>query len=300
MTRPCSRPTGWWPPATWPAGPPTLTQLRIEHWQVAAEEGVAAARSPAGRPGRRPGLRPGALLLVRPVRAADPGARPPGARRRGGGGRRGARRGRKLRRPLRPGRPADRRAGLSPAPPAHGLPAPTGGRGVVGRGSAPSGAERRPVHRRSGRSGGPGPPGPGRRAAPSRRRSAAGLGQPRRRPPRSAGLGQRRARRWRGPGRRPPARRCGPPSSGSAIGRDLQAARRAARTSCRVTAGAQLAGCPGRQGPPPSPPRPGRAAPAEGSWAGGQETRPASWARPLAGDGLARGTSAVGSKLCQP
>ena len=58
--------------------------IRIEHWQVAAEAGVAAARSIAGRSLRRTVVRPRPVLLVRPVRHPLPGAREPAWRRRGG------------------------------------------------------------------------------------------------------------------------------------------------------------------------------------------------------------------------
>ena len=49
-------------------------QIRIEHWQVAAEAGVAAAAQPGGRPGRCPVLHADPVLLVRSVRHSPAGA----------------------------------------------------------------------------------------------------------------------------------------------------------------------------------------------------------------------------------
>ena len=86
-----SPPTGWWPPAIWPVGlAPARGDGADPHRALGGggREGEAAARVAAGRPARRPGLRPGSLLLVRPVRAADPDAGPARAPRRGGRGRR--------------------------------------------------------------------------------------------------------------------------------------------------------------------------------------------------------------------
>ena len=77
--------------------------IRIEHWQVAAEQeaGVAAARGlMAGREEAAP-FDPGPVLLVGPVRHPPPGAREPGWRRRGARHRGLARRG-QVRGALRP------------------------------------------------------------------------------------------------------------------------------------------------------------------------------------------------------
>ena len=51
--------------------------IRIEHWQVAAEAGVAARAQPGGRSLRRTVVRADPVLLVGPVRPPLPGAREP-------------------------------------------------------------------------------------------------------------------------------------------------------------------------------------------------------------------------------
>ena len=75
--------------------------IRIEHWQVAAEAGVAAARSLLAGRADAPAVLARAVFLVGPVRHPLPGAREPAGRRRGRDHRRVARGG-EVRRALRP------------------------------------------------------------------------------------------------------------------------------------------------------------------------------------------------------
>ena len=89
--------------------------IRIEHWQVAAEAGVAAARSLLAGRADAPAFTPVPVLLVRSVRHPPAGAGEPAWERRDPHRRRIAR-GREVRRAVRPGRTACARSWPSASP----------------------------------------------------------------------------------------------------------------------------------------------------------------------------------------
>ena len=108
--------------------------VRIEHWEVAANAGGAAARSSARGPRGRAVLHPDPVLLVRPVRHSHPGARQPRGRRRDGD-HRGVVRGGQVRRLVRPCRTLARGDGHRQAAPVDGLPTSTAERRQLRRGA---------------------------------------------------------------------------------------------------------------------------------------------------------------------
>ena len=116
--------------------PPPGEPVRVEHWTNAAEGGAAAARNLLAGSAAAAPYDPVPFFWsdqyetkIQVIGLPGPDDEVVVVERLGRGGEAGG--------PLPPRRPAAGRAGLQPAPPAHGLPAAAGRRGLVRRGTGP-------------------------------------------------------------------------------------------------------------------------------------------------------------------